>query len=206
MAELHWQAAVDTVLYGLAFTPALDDEAVDTTARQLIARRRFRRPTEEYYDKVKYALTQNVPLNSSGLTNHDEVELRRFFQRLLARLDELRPWPEPPFLKQDIALWNTFATARPIATINATKLDVRDWLVELFDRLPDGDEERYGLILRLRSGRVVALLAPPNRTTKGVTILQQEPDDPAAAIADFCEATGYSRDQITIIPAKYGSL
>jgi hypothetical protein len=204
MAE-EWRGVLNAVLYGSIYTPELNDEAVDTTARQLIARRLYREPTQYYYDVIRDALSRNVPMNS-GMTRHSQADTRRFFERLLTRLDHYRPWPEPPYLKQDISLWRTFGRARPVASISSTELQAGNWLGEIFDTVPGDDEDRRVLILRLRSGRMVALLAPANRTIKGVTVLQPEPIDPEAAVADFCEATGFSRDQIAIIPPKYGSL
>jgi hypothetical protein len=201
----EWRGVLNAILYGLIFTPELSDESVDTAARQLIARRVYREPTQYYYDAIREALGRNVPMNS-GMTEHSQADTRRFFERLLARLDHYRPWPEPPYLKQDISLWRTFGQARSVASIGSTELQVGNWLGELFDAVPDDDEDRRGLILRLRSGRMVALLAPANKTATGVTVLQREPVDPEAAVADFCEATGCSRDQITIVPARHSSL
>lgn len=196
----EWRGVLNTILYGLIFKPALDEQAVDTMARRLIARRLYRQPTQYYYDTIKYALGLDVPLNS-GMTQHSQDEIRVFFQRLLTRLDEHRPWPEPPYLKQDIALWETFSQARPIATINETELEVRGWLREIFDPLPTTSGHRRGLILRLRSGQMVALLAPPTTREEGVVMLQREANDVKATVADFCTLTGFAPDKITILPA-----
>lgn len=185
------------ILYGLIFTPRLDDQAVESTATALISRRVFRGPTDTYYQAIRRALESGATLNE-GMSDHSEAETRDFLSRLLVRLDELRPWPQPSFEKQDIAQWGNLGNARAIGLIGTTRLTIEDRLREMFDPIPVGDGRQRGLILRLRSGRIVALLAPPVLADPGIALLQPADDSsPAAALAEFCDLTGIPRDQVT---------
>jgi hypothetical protein len=192
----HWRAAINMILYG--HQSALDDQAVDTTARRLIARRIFRDPPQDYYDVIKHALGLNVPLND-GISRHSQEETRRFFEELLSKLDHYRPWPEPPYVRQDVSLWGQSRWTPPFASIDDTKQGVSSRLWEPLDRLPGTARDRYGLMLRLRGGRLIAFLAPPDITDRGVEIVQAGQGDPLDALTDFLAATGYGYDQVTTL-------
>lgn len=193
--EQPWRGEINRLLYGLMFERTLDDRLVDTAAKGLLHGQVRGSDPQAYQDAIRQALATDATLSDTFETPHGEAEFRDFLRRLAARLDELRPWPPPPYRKVDISEWRGFDHGRPIARIDATPLDVQDRLHVLLDRLPAGDKNAEALILRLRSGETVALLGSTGR--RGVTVLQRDAGDPGRTLAAFAEHTGFPADQLT---------
>lgn len=194
MSDRPWRGPVNQLIYGLMFSPLLDDTALDNLADAITTRRGLSLPPDAYYDAITAALDSG---DLSGLieTPHGEADLIDFLRRLRARLDELRPWPVPAFSKLPATEWPSFARAKPIAQIEETLLQTQDRLRERFDPLPDGDGTIRVLLLKLRDGETVGLLGAsgPGR----ITLLQRDPGDPEQTINAYAEASGLPRELLT---------
>jgi hypothetical protein len=193
--ERGWRGLANGVLYTLTFVRSLDEAAVENAARNIIGRGTLRAGPQVYRDALAQGLASGAPLTGDLPDGPDEAAARDFLTRLLHRLDALRPWPEPPYLRQPIEQWPTFDHGRAIARVGESLMNVQDRIRERFEPLPVGDGALAGMILRLASGETVALLGSYERGNP-VTLLQRDPGDPAATIAAFRAATNLPEDAV----------
>jgi hypothetical protein len=190
---------VNGVLYRVQFRRTLDDRTVDWITRAILERPILRQTRDEQYEMLVTALrsstqlTGHIPLYFP----HDEQDVRDFLARVVCRLDALRPWPELPFLRLDVAQWQTFADARPIARIHLRYVKVQERLHAIFDGVEDGHEV---VLLRLKSGAEVALVTPWGGESDDVAVLQRDRRRaPRQVLTEFLSATGFDHDEVTAI-------
>lgn len=90
-----------------------------------------------------------------------EEEFRDHLRRVMAELDRMRPWTPPVLRALDDEQWSAYAQPRAVGRILLGDLQVTDRVPYIFgfDRTPAGGVRRY-VVLRLRSGRDVALASP----------------------------------------------
>ena len=124
----------------------------------------------------------------------DQVQIADFLCALAARLNVLRPWPEPKF-RQLEATWATFRHALPIARLNASILDVTNILRMGFRQVGGADPGTNVLLLKLVTGETVELLGSYRRGDD-VTLLADASANPAEVIEHFIAATGIPSDRV----------
>jgi len=193
----QWQGTSNTVLYSIQGEPELDDAVVTRIARALVEQPlRDLTPEQEYADLAE-ALRSSAQLTELMPGRHSEERYRDFLRRLLARLDAMRPWAEPPFRPLDMSHWDGFAGAQPMARLSADYLKVQELLHRAFTRA--GDQEV--LMLQLRSGDEVALVNPWWPESSDTAVLQRDPGrSPQQVLAAFLDATPFTSDEITPLP------
>ncbi|WBC13414.1 hypothetical protein O7600_19995 [Micromonospora sp. WMMA1998] len=96
MASDDWKGIVNQILYGLMFTPQLDDDTAGQMAAAMVERRYFGAGPDAYADAIVQALRYDGPLTDEIDTPHGEAAFRDFLGRLGTRLEALRPWPQTP--------------------------------------------------------------------------------------------------------------
>lgn len=188
------------LLYGIDRVPDLaDDATVERLADALINQRTFKQPVEDYFGALSEVLVaERLPAEALESTRRfTEPEILAFLGRLHRKLDGMRPWPRPRYLKRDVSLWPTFAQARGIARIDLPEHQVEGRLNSGFDGVDAGAAKLPVMILELRTGETVALMGSTDPTSTIWTLLQRDPADPATVIAHFRELTGFSEDQLT---------
>jgi hypothetical protein len=152
-----------------------------------------------YYEAIQEALTSGERLDGLGqLPQFDQAQIAGFLRALANRLDALRPWPEPKFLRLEASAWATFANAVPIARLDASILRVRKIVRGVFEPAGDAPPRRCVLMLKLATGETVALLGSHGPQEK-ITLLTDARDNPAEAVEHFIEATDLPPDKVTRI-------
>lgn len=183
-----WRGYVNQLTYGVNLRSPVEDAVVTRIADQLVRQWFFTRPVASYYKAAGAALESGARIAYDEQGDDEEV-VRNFLARILHALDERRPWPEPPFVELDPSEWPGFRNAPAIGHIPLSQLDVRKRLNRVFYEVPrDWGEAAEVLVLRLRTGQVVALLAPALVTELGIDLLAHS--DPASTVAAFRELTG----------------
>lgn len=86
MSDTDWRGPVNQILYGLMFTPDLDDKTAAEMADAMMARRYFLDGPEVYERAIRAALATSEPLADAFDTPHNEEAFRGFLARLAARL------------------------------------------------------------------------------------------------------------------------
>ncbi|MEV4820506.1 hypothetical protein [Micromonospora sp. NPDC049274] len=93
MDSRDWKGVINQILYGLIFTPQLDDPSAGQMAAAMVERRYFGDGPGVYADAIAWARQYAGPLTDEIETPHSEHDFRDFLRRLAAELDERRPWP-----------------------------------------------------------------------------------------------------------------
>jgi hypothetical protein len=195
-----WRGPINGLLYGLIFAPEITDELVAGCADAAVNYTVLGDGPEVYYEAIETALTSGERLDNLGqLPQFDEAQIAGFLRAVATRLDALRPWPEPKFIRLEASTWATFANAVPIARLDASILRVRKIVRGVFEPVGDAQPGRYVLMLKLATGEIVALLGSHGPREK-VTLLTDARVDPAEVIEHFTAATGFPADEMTSIP------
>jgi hypothetical protein len=195
MAE-DWRGPINGLLYGMIFEPEITDELVKGCANSAVNYTELGDGPAVYYEAIQQALASGERLDGLGqLPQFDQAQIAGFLRALADRLDALRPWPEPKFLRLQASTWATFANAVPIARLDTSILGVRKIVRGVFEPAGDDQPGRYVLMLKLATGETVALLGSHGAGEK-VTLLAAAADDPAAVIEHFTAATGFPADQV----------
>lgn len=191
---------INAMAFKVQFVPNLADESViERAANDLINQISFMHPVEEFYDALAYTVRQGKAPETALETVegfHSEPELLDFFAHLVTRLDQLKPWPRPAFLKRDIGLWETFAHAKAIARIDTPEHRIAGRLNNSFDGVPVGAAKLPVMILELRTGEAVALVGSTDPRSTVFTLMQRDPGDPDEVISHFSELTGFPPETV----------
>jgi hypothetical protein len=119
----HWRGPINGLLYGLIFTPEITDETVTDCADAALNYTVLGSGPEVYYEAIQKALTSGERLDGLGqLPQFDQAQIAEFLRALADRLDALRPWPEPKFLRLQASSWARFAHAVPVARLETSIL------------------------------------------------------------------------------------
>jgi hypothetical protein len=193
---MDWQTAqgfVNEILYGIDGAPDIRDEGiVSRTVDSMINGRYFPGSVAEYAAAIDATLRDGhlAPAVLGNSRRYSEAELLDLLRRLDRELDRRRPWPDPPFVKLDVAQWPSFDSARPIARIDRPAHQVTNLLDRNFDQVPVGGGQLPVLLLRLRTGDVIALVGSVDPRSTSFLLLQRDPGDPTEIVTRFGELTG----------------
>ncbi|MCX5118588.1 hypothetical protein OG992_15500 [Micromonospora sp. NBC_00362] len=92
MDSRNWKGVINQILYGLMFTPQLDDDSASQMAEAMVERRYFGDGPAVYADAIVQAQQYDGPLIDEIETSHSEQGFRDFLRRLAGELDQRRPW------------------------------------------------------------------------------------------------------------------
>lgn len=177
-----WHRVIADLLWRASSVRELTEGVAEDAARGLVASRLAERSPARYYDGIAAALASDALLTGAFDGPHGEEQFRDFLERVRARMDELRPWPDPPFVQLPVVAWARFGAGRAIGRVRARFFDLERALLLVPDPLP-GDERRRVLMLRLGDGVEVAILGSPGDTA--LTLIRRPPvAGPPTAAAD----------------------
>lgn len=89
----EWRGVNNGVLYSVQFAQELNDAQVDRIARWLLGQPLWELTQQQEYDALAEALRSDAQLTKLIPEPHTENAYRDFLRRVLARLDQARPWP-----------------------------------------------------------------------------------------------------------------
>lgn len=92
MPRDDWKGVVNQILYGLIFTPELDEAAAARMAEAMVERRSFGAGPGVYAAAITRARRHRGPLTDELPTPHGEERFRQFLELLAVQLDARRPW------------------------------------------------------------------------------------------------------------------
>ncbi len=165
---MGWRGAIAQILYCVQYVAVLDGRAASEVSRAIIARRCLSDGPQAYLDAIDAALLQERSVCVVS-TPHDDNDVRPFLQALAGEIRRNHPWSPPPALELRLDNWTRlFGTAQPVGRIELRQLEVSQLLGFEFGDITGMQEP--GLLLRLKSGAVVGLLAPAMINHAGVSI------------------------------------
>jgi hypothetical protein len=184
------------IVYCVMFSRELGDQEVDRIARMALEQPFFDLPTEEEYAGIQALLADDHWDTDLSWQPHDEPVIRDFLRRLLDRLDALRPWEEPPYRGLGLDRWEEFKRGTLLARIRLDLPGIDPMHARL--RSVPGDEDRLrGLVLRLRSGDEVALMAPQLPDGYEAVLMAAPPHRPAEQVIEaFMTHTGCEPERV----------
>lgn len=135
----------------------LDDALALRQARELLREP----PTGCSLDAVHAGLTETIGSSVGVPFGTPSDEFRDHLRRVLAALDRMRPWTPPVLRALDDDEWAAYRAPRVVGRLLLPGLHLGNRLPYApgLDRAPDGAVRHY-VVLRLRSGRDVALAGP----------------------------------------------
>ncbi|GAA4523813.1 hypothetical protein [Amycolatopsis samaneae] len=185
-AAFPWRGYVNQLTYAVDLTHQVEDGFVAALADDLVHQRTFTQPVADYHRAVDAALASGETIAFGD--EQDEAVTRDFLARFKQVLDDRRPWPEPRFRQEEPDTWPAMRDAPVLARIPLSVRQVQERLNRMFDTVTGGDGEVDVLILRLRTGQVVALAHKHASGPLGVDLVART--DPASTLAAFHELTG----------------
>ncbi|MGW0265754.1 hypothetical protein ACWDYI_31180 [Nocardia beijingensis] len=168
-------------------------EVVAAAAEDLIDRVSYAETVQEFYPALAQAVSaQTVPASAvEAADGVDREEILGFFGRLLAELDRRRPWPDPVTVAVDPTTWPTPGSSRLIGWVDIG-ISALEWAVKAgFAEVPDDDQAL--LVLRLRTGQLIALVGEQDPDPARFMVLLPDLDgrqDPVAVIAYLARYAG----------------
>ncbi len=197
---------LEAVLYCLQFSRSLGDEEVERICGMILEQPFHDLAVEDQYAGIEAELAAGVWRTDLSWQPHDESAVRDFLRRVLARLDASRPWREPPFRRLGTDRWEEFKAGTPLARVRLVS-PARDRMHARLRAVPGDEHGLRGLVLRLRSGDEVALVAPPSRDGDEALLTAVPPHRPAHAVIDaFVTHTGHPRERVSPVVRRWWGL
>lgn len=194
------RVVVGTLLYSIKFDK-LDDTLVDRRARALVEEPLIDLLPSDEYQAIVEGLQLNTELTEliqlpEAIAAHGEQDFRDFLRRLVDRLDAMRPWPEPLHREVSDSRWTNYTGARTVGRIKMDYVDAQQRINYGFRCLMSNGRKLRVVILRLRSGDEVALVAPWWPNSEDVAILSRDVSRLPEDILDaFLDATNFTQEE-----------
>lgn len=188
------RGVMNQLLHPIDGAPDLSDATAARMVTNLIDGRLFRPPVAEFAAAIGQVLGAGAlhPQTAAMSRRYTEAELLDYLGRVAHQLEERKPWPPPLLTKLDVSLWPSFGDATVIARIDRPMHAVKGAIRQQFDEVPTADGARPVVILRLRTGEVVAVLG-----STSFVLLHRGSEDPAEVLAHFREATTFRPEDIS---------
>ncbi|MGK5551205.1 hypothetical protein ACSNOI_06280 [Actinomadura kijaniata] len=188
-----WHLFAFTLLHELQSHDPHDQQVIDGFTEKILTQQYLGFTAQETYKLIGRALKSEEPLNDPTLhQRHPEHVSRDFLLRLRQRMDDLRPWPELPYLKVQTWPYSRIKRARPVARIPLDYLLVQERLLRSFDHMYMNSRKHMILCLSLPSGSQVALVTcrEEGEHDEDVTVLVRRRTHAAEVLAELQAVTG----------------
>ncbi|NMO50147.1 hypothetical protein HH310_02940 [Actinoplanes sp. TBRC 11911] len=201
MDQNQARGVLNQLLYPIDGAPDLSDATAARLVDNMIEGRLFSASVADFAAAIDQTLQAGAlhPQTAETSRRYTEPELFEFLRRVARQLDARRPWPAPRFTKLDVSQWDTFGDAPAIARIERPTHQITGVVGYSFDHVPAGEAKLPVLILRLRTGDVIAIMGSVDPRSMSFTLLHRGHDRPADVIAHFRDLTGFRGDDIVAI-------
>lgn len=203
MTDTPWKNLVSGLLFSVQYETDLDDDLAERRARAMLEEPLPGFGQDDGYAALATALASTDDL--AGLlpapipAGHTDPDLRAFIARVRDHMDAKRPWTPPAYLPIDTSRSGEFTGGLPVAALPPRWVEVGERLQRMFTAVDGADGEREVLLLRLRTGDEIALVAPWWEQDERVAVVQHPGSDrsPREVLTAFLDLTGYGRHEIT---------
>jgi hypothetical protein len=195
-----WRAVVNMVLDD-TMEDTLDDAVAARAARALIDRPLGYLTAAEEFSALEVAIRTGTGFGETIPVSHSDDTIRTFLGRVLAEMDQLRPWPEPSHQRMRPSEWRGFPSA-PHARIGVSYPQVGRLVDQVFEPSGGRDEQQV-LVLRLRSGAELAFVGPWWAESEDVAVLfRGTRQSPRQVMDELVRVTQLKPDDITFLEAE----
>ncbi len=190
-----WRPVVNALAHTVQFQETLDEDYAAHVAQNLIARPLVEHTAEDQYAAFARAAETGTDLTQLVPGVHTEADFRAFMSAVVAQMDALRPWPEPPFERVPLERWEQFPNPVVIGRLKRLPMKVQSALQTSFRKLQDTDQ--LCVSIRLKSGALVALVAQwwPNSHDSAV-ITQAGQHDPDDVLRELLDITRFPEEKL----------
>lgn len=196
----YWRSVVNAILYSVQFEKELDNHVVGRIASSLLTEPLATLTPEEEYQALSDGLAMGAPLPTLVQMPQDPAALREFLGRVVARMDDMRPWPTLPYLRLPKDSVSYFKNAAPIARISARVDDIQARISRGFYW---GTEYGIFIPLKMGSGRIIGMFTPFWDDSDDTVLVDATHDpEPDAAIDELLYVTRIDPRTVTRLNAK----
>lgn len=203
MTDTPWKGLVSGLLFSVQYETDLGDDLAERRARAMLEEPLPGFGQDDGYAALAAALAS--PDDLAGLlpgpipAGHTDADLRAFVTRVRDHMDAKRPWTPPAYLPIDTSRSGEFTHGHPIAALPPRWVEVGERLQRMFTAVDAAGGEQEILLLRLRTGDEIALVAPWWERSEQVAVVQHPRSDrnPREVLTAFLDLTGYARHEIT---------
>lgn len=208
MTYTRWHQLVTGLLFSVQYESDLGDDLADRRACAMLEEPLPGFGQDDGYAALVEALESADDL--AGLlpggvpVGHTDTDLRAFVARVRDHMDAKRPWTPPAYVPLDTSRSGEFGGGHTLAALRPRWVEVGERLQRMFSAVEGTDGgEREVLLLRLRTGDEVALVAPWWEQSEQVAVVQHPGSTrtPREVLTAFLDLTGYTRDEITDLTA-----
>jgi hypothetical protein len=182
----------------LRYKDLSDSDLVEWTATDIIKELRFNASAEAVYRMLTDSVAAGrLPASALYVAqNQTEGAILDFMDRLARRLDELRPWPQPPFRKIR-KMWKALGPWRSLARLKLGSDTIEGTFTGTFEYFDE--DGLHVMVLELGSGETVAIAGSNDQINhRGYVLAQQDvAAEPTETIAHFCEYSGIAPQLVT---------
>ena len=184
--SLPWREDVALLLE--AADAGAPDTVADRSLELIVASGAWPRTPDQVLTSIESALRSKTLLAALAPRPLTEGACRKLL-RLVA--DRLREWVETGSVAapEPLETWRPAAAATPVAYLDRAPDQLARWLGVGFARVDDDPGPRDVAVLRLRSGRLVALTRLVDGADPGVVLLQDGGRPAAEVVAEFLADT-----------------
>ncbi|WP_446221743.1 hypothetical protein ACTWPB_17765 [Nocardia sp. IBHARD005] len=195
----NWQGIVNSILYSVQFESELNDGVVNRIAYALLTEPLSSLTPDDEYQSLSDGLAADTPLPNAVPMRQESTELREFLSRVVARMDNMRPWPELPYHRLPEDSISDFKNAIPIARISSSVNDIETSISRGFYW---GTEFGTFIPLKMSSGRVIGMFTPFWDDSDDIVLVDatREPD-PSGAIDELLSVTRLDSSKVTRLTA-----
>jgi hypothetical protein len=149
------------------------------------------------FSSLEEAVDVGVGLQKFLPQSDDDDAAREFLGRVVAKMEEMRPWPEPYIRRLAPSEWQNFPSV-PVARISEPYPQVEPLASELFYPSEQRDDQKV-LVLRLRSGGELALVGPWWLDSTDAAVLFRGSDQSSREVlSEWLKFTELESEDITI--------
>lgn len=175
-------------------------DGLDRLMELIVATDVFRGAPEAYHSSVREALRSTELIAELLPQPHTEGALRKLLVALEVRLDE---WVRegPAVTQLEFGMWRPEGASAVVAHLRWEPKFLSRWLGVSFEDVPDQLGDARVAVLRLASGRVVALAQIVGNPAPGTSLLQTGSASPREVVDEFLADSRLAADVVEWIAA-----
>ena len=199
MDKAQCRTVLNQILYALAYVKPGDYATYAGLTQAMLDRRQLCDGPGIYYEAISRGLEAEDLLREAATPAHfSAANLRTLLEMLRDELDLTRPWRQAPFVWRTIHEAEGFADAPAIARIHRGPVAVAERLWHDFETTLVNGVPTPVLVVQLRSGELVALVADTGNGPPAVTVRLVK-GDPATAFRQFRVLSRFGDGDLTPI-------
>ena len=193
----HWTGIVNAILYRVQFDRIPDETLARQVAIELVTDPLWSLTVEEEYRALKSGSDNEIILPADTSTRMSEGEIRTFIREIVANMNDLRPWPDRPFIRLPDVRLSEFLSYGTVALVKGSVNDLEVVSRCVFRYSPDFGEH---LLIRMNSGTEIGFLHPyGSGLDKTRMVSPTSSDSGRNIVSEVTNSTDFSDDMFIVL-------